>query len=94
VTLAPVSEESSVTGVLGKVSSGEADAGLVYATDVTGAGTSVLGVPFPESTAGVNHYPIAALASSTQRELASAFIAFVLGPAGQGVLANAGFGAP
>jgi len=94
VSLAPVSEESAVSGVLGKVSSGEADAGLVYVTDIRSAGSRILGIPFPESAAGVNHYPIAALASATQAELAAAFVSLVTGASGQGVLANAGFGAP
>src|SRR6478609_5407430 len=49
VTLKPVSQEQSVTDVLGKVTSGEADAGVVYVTDVKGAGSSVDGVTFPES---------------------------------------------
>ena len=54
VTLNPVSEEQSVTDVLAKVSSGEADAGLVYVTDVAAAGDSVEGVTFPESSDIVN----------------------------------------
>lgn len=94
VTLAPVSEESAVSGVLGKVSSGEADAGLVYVTDIRSAGSRILGVTFPESTAAVNHYPVAGLATATQPELAAAFVALVTGASGQGVLAAAGFGAP
>lgn len=94
VTLTPVSEESSVTDVLGKVSSGEADAGLVYVTDVRSAGESVQGVPFPESTGAVNTYPIAALAASTNQALAASFTQYVTGPAAREILKAAGFGTP
>ncbi|UFS61125.1 molybdate ABC transporter substrate-binding protein [Subtercola endophyticus] len=94
VTIPAVSEESSVTDVLGKVSSGEADAGLVYVTDVTGAGTSVQGVTFPESSSAVNTYPIGEVSSSKNPALAEAFIAYVTGTDGQAVLKAAGFGAP
>ncbi|KGJ77501.1 molybdate-binding protein [Cryobacterium roopkundense] len=94
VTLTPVSEESSVTDVLGKVSSGEADAGLVYVTDVRSAGTSVQGIPFPESTEAVNRYPIAALAASRNPALASSFTQYVTGSLGQKILQESGFGAP
>ena len=94
VTLAPVSEESSVTDVLGKVTSGEADAGLVYATDVQAAGAAVTGVPFPESARAVNTYPIAALSGSVHRAGAEAFRDFVASADGRAVLAAAGFGAP
>ena len=66
-TLTPVSEEQSVTDVLAKVTSGEADAGLVYVTDVTAAGDAVHGVPFPESSDIVNTYPIVALEDSDAR---------------------------
>lgn len=94
VTLAPVSEEQSVTDVLGKVTSGEAEAGLVYVTDVRAAGGRVEGIPFPESGSVVNTYPIATVDGSDEADLAAEFVAFVLGEPGQGVLADAGFGAP
>ena len=94
VALTPVSEESSVTDVLGKVTSGEADAGLVYVTDVIAAGDAVEGIEFRESGEAVNTYPIAALADSSAPEVARAFVAFVAGSAGQKVLRSAGFGAP
>ncbi|MFD0485656.1 molybdate ABC transporter substrate-binding protein [Kineococcus sp. GCM10028916] len=94
VTLSPVSEESSVTDVLGKVTSGEADAGLVYVTDVTSAGEKVTGVEFPESAGAVNTYPIAALQDAQDADLASEFVTFVTGTAGEEVLRDAGFGAP
>lgn len=94
VTLTPVSEESSVTDVLGKVTSGQADAGLVYVTDATDAGESVTEVPFPESAGAVNTYPIADLANADNAELAAEFVDFVTGEQGRALLAEAGFGAP
>jgi molybdate transport system substrate-binding protein len=94
VTLHPVSEESAVTDVLGKVSSGEADAGIVYVTDVTGAGSSVESVPFPEAAGVVNTYPITVLKGSPNSKVADAFVEFVTGPEGQKVLSAAGFGKP
>lgn len=92
--LEPVSEESSVADVLGKVVSGEADAGLVYATDVKGARGKVEGIPFPEAGKAVTTYPIAAVEGSRNKELAAAFIALVTGSDGQKTLSDAGFGAP
>lgn len=94
VTLAPVSEESSVTDVLGKVISGEADAGLVYVTDVIAAGDKVEVVNFTESSEAVNTYPIAVVAGSRNANLSAAFVDFVAGAAGQKVLQSAGFGKP
>ncbi len=94
VTLTPVSEESNVTDVLGKVTSGQADAGLVYVTDAADAGDSVTEIPFPESEGAVNTYPIAMLSDSANPAAAREFIDFVTGPQGQEVLAAAGFAAP
>jgi len=91
VTLTPVSEENSVTDVLGKITSGQADAGLVYVTDAAGAGDKVTTVSFPESTTVVNTYPIATLKAATQPALATTFVNLVTGPQGQQVLAAAGF---
>ncbi|MFE4197005.1 molybdate ABC transporter substrate-binding protein [Paenarthrobacter sp. NPDC056912] len=93
-TLSPVSEESSVTDVLGKVTSQAADAGLVYVTDVKIAGDKVKGIPFPESDKAVNTYPIATVGVSKNKDLAKAFIAAVTGSAGKMVLSDAGFGTP
>lgn len=94
VTLKPVSEESSVTDVLGKVISGEADAGLVYVTDVMAARDKAQEVPFPEAAQAVNTYPIAAVRTGKHKELAAAFIDAVLGTDGQQLLRGAGFGTP
>jgi molybdate transport system substrate-binding protein len=94
VDLTPASEEQSVTDVLGKVTSGEADAGPVYVTDVIVAGDDVLGVQFPESEAVVNNYPIATVGDSENADLAQDFVDLVLSEEGQGVLADDGFGRP
>jgi molybdate transport system substrate-binding protein len=94
VQLNPVSEESQVTDVLGKVTSGEADAGLVYVTDAQGAGDKVTAVNFAESADAVNTYPIAVLEQSKQQELAGKFVDLVTGEAGQKVLNAAGFANP
>ncbi|RYB94954.1 molybdate ABC transporter substrate-binding protein [Nocardioides oleivorans] len=91
VELAPVSEEQSVTDVLAKVTTGEADAGLVYVTDVLVAGDDVEGVEFPESSAAVNLYPIATLGESENPDLAQEFVDLVLGQTGQSILGDAGF---
>jgi len=91
VSLTPVSEENSVTDVLGKVTSGQADAGLVYVTDAKNAADTITQVDFPEAAAVVNTYPIAALTAGTQPELATKFVDLVTGPEGQQVLAAAGF---
>ncbi len=92
VDLEPVSEEQSVTDVLAKVRSGEADAGLVYVTDVRAAGDEVEGVPVPEAAEAVNTYPIAALADAVEPDLAQSFVDLVLSEAGQQILRDAGFG--
>jgi molybdate transport system substrate-binding protein len=92
-TLKPVSQEQSVTDVLGKVESGEADAGLVYVTDVLAAGSKVKGITFPESKKVVNTYPIVAL-SKGNTSLAHDFINDVVGSSGQQTLQKYGFGKP
>lgn len=92
VTLAPVSEEQSVTDVLGKITSGEADAGLVYVTDVAAAGDDVEGIEFPEAGEVVNTYPITPVADAGEADLAADFVELVLGDTGQGILADHGFG--
>jgi len=92
VQLKPVSEESSVTEVLNKVTTGQADAGLVYVTDVLAAGDRASSVSFPEAAGAVNTYPIATLAQSKNAVLANKFVEMVTGPTGQEVLTKAGFG--
>lgn len=94
IDIKPVSEEASVTDVLNKVVTGEADAGLVYVTDALGAGDKVMGVTLDESANAVNTYPIAALKASKQAGLASQFVDLVTSGKGQDILAGAGFAQP
>jgi molybdate transport system substrate-binding protein len=94
LTLRPVSQEQSVTDVLGKVTTGEADAGLVYVTDVRSAGAEVEGITFPEASSAVNVYPISAVDGSKHDALAREFVDFVLSAQGRKVLADAGFAKP
>lgn len=83
--------EQDVKAVLTKVELGEVDAGLVYLTDVRGAGDAVEGI---EVDSAPVDYPIAALSASTNSEAARAFVAFVLSDEGRAILKAAGFGAP
>jgi molybdate transport system substrate-binding protein len=94
VKLAPVSEESSVTDVLNKVTTGQADAGLVYVTDAMGAGNKITAVALPEASGAVNTYPIAVLKGSKNPDLARKFVDLVTRDYGQKILSTAGFGKP
>jgi molybdate transport system substrate-binding protein len=94
VHLNPVSEESAVSGVLAKVTNGEADAGLVYITDARKAGDKVSTVKFPESANVVNLYSIAILKHASQPALAQKFVDLVTGATGQKALDQAGFAHP
>jgi len=94
VTLKPVSEEQNVKAVLTKVRSGDADAGVVYVTDVNSAGDKVKGIEFPESAQAINSYPIAALKDAPQAGLAKEFVELVRGAAGKAELTRVGFVVP
>lgn len=94
VTIVPASEEQNVTAVLAKVKSGEADAGLVYRTDVSSADGAVVGVPIEGADQATNMYPLVALKDNSNVQAAGAFVDFVLSDAGQKVLADFGFGEP
>lgn len=92
VTLTPVSEESSVTDVLGKVTSGEADAGIVYATDATSAGDKVETLQIDGAKDDPNTYWIGLVAGAPDKAAGQAFIDLILSADGQTKLAEYGFG--
>ncbi|MFJ4541135.1 molybdate ABC transporter substrate-binding protein [Streptomyces tibetensis] len=89
--LTPVSYEQDVKAALTKVELKEADAAVVYQTDVRAAGDKVEGVEFPEAADAVNDYPIALLKDARNAEAAKAFMALVRSAEGQKVLSGAGF---
>ncbi|WP_163512603.1 molybdate ABC transporter substrate-binding protein [Fodinicola acaciae] len=88
----PVDRGTDVKAVLQKVALGEADAALVYKTDVLAAGGKVQGIDFPESSSKVTTYPICGLKASKDAATAKAFVAYVLSADGRKVLEAAGFG--
>jgi len=93
VSVRPASQEVDVKAVLSKVALGEADAGIVYSTDVKAAGTAVEGVAIPAALNVVAEYPIVILKDSQNRALARAFISYILTD-GRRILAGYGFTNP
>ncbi|MFB9839372.1 molybdate ABC transporter substrate-binding protein [Actinoallomurus acaciae] len=90
----PVSQEQDVKAALTKVQLNEADAALVYRTDVKSAGGKVTGIDFPEAAQAINDYPIATLTHAPQPALAKEFVQLVLSGQGKSVLEQAGFESP
>ena len=91
VTVKPVSQEQNVGGVVTKVTLGEADAGIVYVTDVKANEGKADGVAIPADQNDITEYPIVQVRGAPNSSAATAFISYVLGPAGQQVLASFGF---
>lgn len=90
-----VSEEDNVRQVSAKVALGEADAGIVYTSDVTpDIANQVQQIAIPDAQNIVATYPIAPIADAPNPELAQSFIDFVLSPEGQSILSRWGFGPP
>jgi molybdate transport system substrate-binding protein len=91
VTAEPASLEDDVRATLDKVVAGEADAGLVYATDAAAAGDDVETVEIPGAEDRLTTYYAASLAQSDDPDLAGAWLDLVTSPDGQAVLEDAGF---
>ncbi|MGH7788780.1 MAG: molybdate ABC transporter substrate-binding protein [Candidatus Binatia bacterium] len=94
VAVVPASQEVDVRAVLTKVAMDEADAGIVYVTDIRAAADKVDAVAIPDEYNVTARYPIAVLKQSGTPETATAFVNFVLSPAGQTTLKEFGFLAP
>ena len=87
-----VSNEDDDASVVAKVTSGDADAAIVYTSDVASAGGSVRSVTIPSGVNVVATYPIAVVTGSGQTDSATSFLNYVVGPAGQATLKEFGFG--
>jgi molybdate transport system substrate-binding protein len=94
VTATPVSFEENVKGIVTKVTLGEADAGIVYITDVIAAGDRAEGVDIPADINVLVTYPVAVTEAAPNPAGGQAFVDFLLGEHGQEILASHGFTAP
>ena len=90
-----VSEEENVKAVASKVQLGEADAGIVYRSDINAALARFVRIlEIPEAANVLATYPIAVVKGAHRSEDASAFIELVMSPAGQRILSRHGFLSP
>lgn len=94
ITVTPVSNEVDVKSTLNKVVLGEADAGVVYVTDVKAAGAKVKGIEIAAADNASTDYPIATLTASRNASVANAFVEFVKSADGAAALTAAGFQTP
>ncbi len=87
-----VSEEANVKAVVAKVQLGEADAGIVYASDFSPAIVKdVTAIAIPDAYNVIAEYPVAVTAEASEADIAHAFIDFLLSDQGQAILTEAGF---
>ncbi len=94
VSVKPVTEGLDVKSTPAYVTSGQADAAVVYVTDVLAAGSKVKGVELPPADNASTAYPIATAKASKNTQAAAACEDLVLSPAGQSLLGKAGFQKP
>lgn len=89
-----VSEENDVRAVLAKIKLGEADAGIVYATDIVGAGNGLFVTSLPAAFQPRIEYPVAVLTAAPEPKLARDFVALLRSAKGRKALKEQGFGPP
>ena len=94
VSITPDSFESNVKGIMLKVASGEADAGIVYHSEVIASDGQVEGIKIPTEFNIVAKYPIGIIKNSANKKVAQEFIDFLLSPQGQDLLTQYGFKTP
>jgi molybdate transport system substrate-binding protein len=94
VAVTPASLETDVRAVLSKVALGEADAGIVYASDVVAAGDSVAGVEIPDEHNVIASYPAATVATAPNARAANAFVSYLMTEQARAMLQDHGFSRP
>lgn len=94
IAVEPVSQEPNVRAVLSKVELGEADAGIVYKTDVSAADGKAEGVDIPDAQNAIADYPAATLKASEHAAAAAEFVKWLSTPEAQKILQDAGFQQP
>jgi len=94
VVITPDSFESNVKGIMLKVASGEADAGIVYHSEVIASDGQVEGIKIPTEFNIVAEYPVGIIKNSANKKPAQDFIDFLLSPKGQALLTQYGFKTP
>ncbi|MQA94616.1 MAG: molybdate ABC transporter substrate-binding protein [Streptosporangiales bacterium] len=94
VNVAPRSEEKDVKSVVTRIRLGEADAGIVYGSDVAAAGKAVSGVAIPDAQNVTARYPVAVVSTTEHREHAQALVTWMSSPAFRKELTARGFGTP
>lgn len=94
VAVKPVTLEGDVTAVLTKVSLGEVDAGIVYATDIRAAAGRVTGITIPAGVNTTTRYPVAVVTDGPQAAAARDLRAYATSAEAAAVLARHGFGRP
>jgi molybdate transport system substrate-binding protein len=91
VTVEPKSLETDVKSAVARVTSGEADAAIVYVTDVRAAGDKASGIEIPDRQNVVADYPIAIVKATSNHDAAAAFVEAVAHGSGQAALRTSGF---
>lgn len=94
VRVSPASLEPDVRAALSKVALGEADASIVYSSDVMAADGRVTGIAIPSAVNVRATYPIAVMADAPNPAGAAAFVEFVVSEEAQAILSDHGFSAP
>ena len=89
-----VSNEDGVKGVAGKVALGEADAGFVYATDVTPVADKVRAIELPDDAQPPIEYQVAVVVASDDKDAAQAFVEKLRSESGRDALERSGFALP
>ena len=89
-----ITRGQNATATIGMVSQGDANAAIVYVTDVKGAGSKVSAVSIPDDQNEIAIYPIGVLKDASNSATAQAFATYVSSPAGETVLQRYGFLAP